>query len=81
MTELVVEVAVPVIPHAQDAVLNPKGIGEIHTHVVAGDLHRPAIQVAPVEERNPSFQIGIGVRWCAARRKRTEHRDKSGTST
>ena len=61
--------------------LDPKGIGEIHAHVVAGYLHRPTLEVAPIEERNPHFQIGIGVGWYASCGKRTEHRDEHGTSS
>ena len=37
----------------------PEGLAEVHPHVVAGDLHGPAVQIPAVEQLDPVLLAGV----------------------
>ncbi len=61
MTELVVEVRVPIVSDAQNPIVDPERAGKILADLVARDLHRPPIEIAPVKEMDPLFSARLGV--------------------
>ena len=55
MTKPFIELIVSIIPHHNFLVLNPKGIPEILSRWIIGDLGCPIAQIPPVEHGFPIF--------------------------
>ena len=55
---LLVEVIVLVVAHFNHAILHPKGVSEVLTHLVVVYLHNPVLYILPVEKRHPLSFFG-----------------------
>ena len=69
VAELAVERAPLVVAHFEQTIFNSHGVVEILAEVVFGELGRPAIEVATVEQLNPFLFVGIVLRRGARQRR------------
>ncbi len=78
VAELLVEGGPFVVADLQQALLDPEGVVDVHTKIVAGELHRPVFQILPVEQLNPV--LGVGSALCPAGGRSLPGRHRSCTA-
>jgi hypothetical protein len=59
MTELVVKIAILIIPHFHHAIFYAKSIAEILIYPMVMDLYKPVFNVFFVEKGNPSSSVSM----------------------
>lgn len=62
VAKLVVEIAILIVAHFDDAILNPESVAKVDAHIVVMNFHNPIVEVFVVKEWRPFFSGGALLR-------------------